>query len=409
MLVNNLSSISFLRYSALGFVFLALGFGMVKPAQAGNNCIAVTGVASMDGVDRAYARQMAIRNGLELASMQSNLHISSRSDTSNFALQNQASRFTTRSKIQRFGIMSEYVDDELKQYEIELNVCLTEDPSACGHAFGVHYQNRVVIAPAVIENSREANDISNLITGYQNELFRRLKESGYNNLDMIDYAQSIQPGNLVTPNLDPDVLRPIQDQTGGQFLLMSVVRSAASQSENKAFMDSVRRFYDFDSKKNRRYVEIDWYLIDLNKHTIVKQKREGFEVRGDVRVGRDRPFGTAAFFKTDTGQAFNAILNQQTDQLYSHLNCELLETEIIDVRNGEYVLFLSTESGVQVGDQLSVYQRTGNPVRFQGRNLGVDETPAGFLKITRILPKFAVGELVAQNGRVQIGDVVRSW
>ncbi|HEY9017647.1 hypothetical protein [Thiomicrospira sp.] len=405
---SNIAGVSFLPSMFNGLFALLVWLMFATSAQA-NNCVAVTGVASMDGVDRAYARQMAIRNGLELASMQNNLHISARSDTDNFQLQNQASRFTTRSKIQRFGIMDEYADEELKQYEVELNVCLTEDPSACGHAFGAHYQNRVVIAPAVIENSREANDISNLITGYQNELFRRLKESGYNNLDLIDYAQSTQPGNLVTPNLDPDVLRPIQDQTGGQFLLMSVVRSVASQSENKGFMDGLRNFYGYDSKKNRRYVEIDWYLVDLNKHRIVKQQREGFEVRGDVRVGRDRPFGTAAFFKTDTGQAFNALLNQQTERLYQHLNCELLETEIIDVRNGEYVLFLSEESGVQVGDQLSVYQRTGNPVRFQGRNLGMDETPSGFLKITRILPKFAVGELVAQNGRVQIGDVVRSW
>ncbi len=393
-------------------LLLSLVFGLVglQPGLVmASQCVAVTGIASMVGVERAYARQMAIRNGLEIASMQSNLNVSSRQDVENFALKNQASRFTTNSKVERFGIMGEYADEEQNQYEVELNVCLTEDPNACGNIFGTHYQNRIVVAPVIIENSYEARDIANLLPGYQLELQRRLMEAGYRNLETIEYVQAVEPGRMITPNLSPEVLQPIQDQTGGQFLLMSVVRSASAHSENRSIMDGVRRFYDIEVDPNRRYVELDWYLVDLNKQRIVKQKREGFEIKGDARVGRDRPFGTAAFFKTHTGQAFNAILNQQVDNIGQHMRCELLETEVIDVRNGEYVLFLSEESGVQVGDQLAVYQRSGNPVRFQGRNLGVDEQPSGFLKVKRIMPKFAIAELVAQNGVVQVGDVVRSW
>lgn len=388
-------------------LFVAL-FGLV-PGLVAAKCVSATGIASMVGVERAYARQMAIRNALEIASMQSNLNVSSRQDVENFTLKNQASRFTTNSKVQRFGIMEEFADEEQKQYEVVLNVCLTEDPNACGNIFGTHYQNRIVVAPVIIENSYEARDIANLLPGYQLELQRRLMGAGYRNLESIDYAQAVEPGRMVTPNLTPDVLRPIQDQTGGQFLLMSVIRSAAAQSENRSIMDNVRRFYDIEIDPNRRYIELDWYLVDLHKHRIVKQNREGFELKGDARVGRDRPFGTAAFFNTNTGQAFNTILNMQVQNIMQHMQCELLETEVIDVRNGEYVLFLSEESGVQVGDQLAVYQRSGNPVRFQGRNLGMDEQPSGFLKIKRIMPKFAVAELVAQNGLVQVGDVVRSW
>jgi hypothetical protein len=388
---------------------LWLAFLSFVPASQAAQCVTVVGTASMENVEQAFARQMAIRNALETASMQNNVQVISRQDTENFALKNQASRFVSRSKIQKFGIMSEYADLERKEYEVELDVCLTEDPSACKHIFGAHYQNRIVIAPVVIENPYEARDIANLLPGYQNELHRRLAERGYRNLDLIDYAQGVQPGNLVTPNLSPEVLQPIQDQTGAQFMLMTVIRSASSHSEGKGFGDSVRRFYDFEVDDNYRYVELDWYLVDLNKFQIAKQGREGYEVKGEARVGRDRPFGTAAFFKTHTGRTFNQILNQQVDKVFEHMRCELLETQVIDVRNDEYVLFLSEESGVQVGDQLAVYQQVGNPVRFQGRSLGMDQTPSGFLKIKRIMPKFAVAELIAQDGRVQIGDVVRSW
>lgn len=389
---------------------LSVMFGLfLAQSIYASQCVNVTGIASTENIELEYARQMAIRNGLEAATMQNNVQVISRQDTENFTLKNQASQFVSRSKVQRFGIMSEFEDEGLKQYEVELNVCLTEDSSTCGHVFGVHYQNRIVVAPVVIENPYEARDISNLLIGYQNELFRRLMDRGYRNLEAIDYAQGIESGNLVTPNLSPDVLQPVQDQTGAQFMLMTVIRSASSHSEGKELTDKVRRYYDFQVNDNYRYIEIDWFLIDLNKFQIVKQNREGYEVKGNAKVGRDRPFGTAAFFKTHTGRSFNTIINQQVDNVLDHMSCELLETQVIDVRADEYVLFLSEESGVQVGDQLAVYQQLGNPVRFQGRSLGMDETPAGFLKIKRIMPKFAVAELVAQNGRVQIGDVVRSW
>lgn len=395
------------RLSWFGFAFFV--WLILYPNAVLSQCVKARGMASTAGVELAFARQMAIRNALEIASMQNNLNISSRSEVENFALQRESTRFATNSKVRRFGIMSEYHDEEMQQYEVELDVCLTEDPNACGPFFGTHYQNRLVVAPVYVENAHEVRDISNLLGGYQNELLRRLREMGYYNLDLVDHIQGVPPGNLVTPNLSPEVLRPIQDQTGGQFLLLSVIRSASAHSENRRTMDSIRRFYDLETRDNRRYIEVDWYLVDLHKHRIVKQQREGLTLRGDARVGRERPFGTSAFFQTNTGQVFNTILNQQVQNVYDRLRCELLETEVIDVRNGDYVLFLSEESGVQVGDQLAVYQRSGNPVRFQGRNLGMDEEPSGFIRITRIMPKFAVGELVAENGRVQVGDVVRSW
>jgi len=392
------------------FVFTCLSAVFLLPLWAyGLTCVEVTGVASMEGVDRAFARQMAIRNAIEVASMQSNMTINARTDMQNFAVQGQTSRFTTRSKVERFSLMDEYFNEQTNEYEVILNVCLTDDPSACGQVVGAQYENRLVVAPVVIENSYEGRDIANLLPGYQAELFRRLNIAGYRNLEMVEFAQGLSPGAMVTPNLSQEVLLPIQDQTGAQFVLLSVIRSVASVSEGRGALDGIRRFYGYDAKHNMRYIEVEWYLIDINKQRIVRQHLESIEMQGEPRVGRDRPFGTLAFFKTHTGQAFDKVLSQQVARVVDHLKCEMLETQIIDVRNNEYIMFLSDQSGIQVGDQLAVYSRTGNPVRFQGRMLGMDESPAGFIEITRILPKFAVGKRVAENAEIQIGDVVRSW
>ncbi|UQB42658.1 hypothetical protein JX580_01830 [Thiomicrospira microaerophila] len=389
---------------------LVIAIGLLGGANAwGIQCLEVSGVALVQNDNRAFARQMAIRNALEVASMQTNLEVSTRADMQDFSLQNQSSRFISRSKVERFNLMDEFLNEQTGEYEVVLNVCLTEDPQACGHLVGAGYQNRVVVAPVVIENSYEGRDIANLLPGYQMELFRRLNMAGYQNLEMIEYAQGLQPGMMVSPNLTPEVLTPIQDQTGGQFMLLSAIRSLAQASEGRETLDRVRRFYGYDARNNRRYIEVEWYLVDLNKQRIVRQHKESVEMQGDPRVGRDRPFGTLAFFRTATGEAFNRILDQQVERVIQHLGCERLETQIIDVRNGEYVMFLSDQSGIQPGDQLAVYSRMGNPVRFQGRNLGMDENPAGFIEISRIMPKFAVGRLVAGQAEIQIGDSVRSW
>lgn len=383
--------------------------GLVAANLAESQCVSVRGQASAEGVAQEYARQMAIRDALQNATMQNNLQVVSRQTTRNFQIKDQAGRFVSKSKVQNYQVADEYFDQEQNIFEVQLDVCLTADLSACSSALGGEFQNRLVIAPVVIENPYEARDIANLLPGYQQELHRRLLDKGYRNLEIIDYAQNIQPGNLVTPNLTPGVLQPIQDDTGAQFMLMTIIRSASSHSEGKKIRDKVTRHYDFEVQDNYRYIEIDWYLIDLNKHKIAKQNREGYQVSKKVRVGRDKPFGTASFFKSSTGRAFNLVLNQQIDGVFDHMACEILETQIIDVRNNEYILFLSEESGVQPGDELAVYHQIGTQVRYQGRALGIDEKPAGFIRIKRIMPKFAVAELVVENETIELGDVVRSW
>lgn len=381
-------------------------------ASNNSQCVTVEGEALVDETGQAYARQMAIRDALQNATMQNNLQIVSSHTTKNFQIKDQAGRFVSKSKVQKYQVADEYFDKDRNVYQVELDVCLTSDMSACTSALGGEYQNRLVVAPVVIENPYEARDISNLLLGYQQEIYRRLLDRGYRNLEIIDYAQSVQPGQMVAPNLSADVLQPIQDQTGAQFMLMTVIRSASAHQEGgklKNLSDKVRRHYDFEVHDNLRYLEVDWYLIDLNKQKIAKQQRESYQVEKKVRVGRDKAFGTASFFETSTGQAFNLILDQQVSGVFDHMACEILETQIIDVRNGEYVLFLSEDSGVRAGDELAVYHQIGTPVRFQGRSLGIDELPAGFIRIKRIMPKFAIAELVVEKEKIELGDIVRSW
>lgn len=410
---------------------LTLWAGHAQSAESHSlNCVTVTGTASLDGVSEAFARQLAIRNGLKLASMQNNLSISSDQVVKDYMLRKDMTHFTSQSKVSNFLIVEEGVkppefDDLFDQdgkkiedpnllkkrqtYQVKLEVCLTENPQACNNVPGNHLQPKLAVARPVIADSYQGRDIANLLTGYHTELERRLKLQGYLNVVSFEEASVIDSRQPIAPNLSQDVLAPIRETTGAQYVLLTVIRSVSSHNEDSAAWNKVKRFYNHEIKPNARYLEVEYFVVDLIQHEVLSQLREGFDVKGDVGVGRDRPFGTNAFFATDTGMVFDVILRQQTQSVYNTLKCQPVESQIIDVRNGEYVLYLSRTSGARVGDEFAVYHQGDRPIRYQGTNLGSDSIPTGFLKITRIHSKFAVAEVLAKEGRIDVGDSVRSW
>lgn len=387
------------------------------------NCIIVTGTASSDGVDEAFARQMAIRNGLNFASINNNVVVSSDQTVQNYELTRDSTRFTSSSKVESYKVLEEGFEEafdtygeEIKRplnYQVKMEVCLTENPQVCENLSGNNYQPRLVIAPLAVAQNYAVGDISNLVPGYQSELNRRLIGSAYQNLTLLNRAIAIDPQVGIYPNTDSEQLGPIRDQTGAQYMLMTVLRSASAhiQPDNLSskVLNPIKHFYNLPVENDARFIEIDWYLVDLIERKVIHQQRQGFDIKGDVRVGRDRPFGSNAFFATDTGMVFHSLLTAQVRSVVKALQCKELNTQIIDVRGDEYVLYLNADSGAKVGDQLAVYQRLGRSVQFQGIDLGDDETPNAFIKIKRILPRFAVAELVANKGTVQVGDTVKAW
>ena len=414
-----------------------------KPLVQNENCFQIKGVASLEGVDKAFARKMAIRNALEEAVMRRGLKVSSNQEVENFALVRQSGRFTAKSKVKSFEILREdlvdelFIAEELEQeqapaeedlgrlptavdepepelpskqfYEVILSVCLTEDENACPNLESERYSPRLAIAPLAVAHPDEVRDISNVLNGYRLELNRRLRQLDLKNVVLMDEAIDLQPNIQVTPNLDLQLLESVRNQTGAQFMLLSVLRSAGAFREDKGVWSQTKRYYNIQVPEDSRYIEVDWYVVNLTDFSIIHENRTGFDVKGDVYVGRNRPFGSNAFFATDTGMVFNTVLNQQSMDVQKFMRCQPFETEVIDIREGEYYLSLSADSGVQVGDDLAVYHRVGRGVQFNGRNLGSDYKPGAFLRIKRVMPRFAVAEISAQKDVVQIGDRVKAW
>jgi len=116
----------------LVFILLAyIPFANAANGAYQNRCFTVTGTASLEKTSEAFARQMAIRNGLKLASMHSNLSISSEQVVTDFALAKDATRFTSHSKVSKFIILQEGMqmpNDDLPNYDENGNEIKPEKP-----------------------------------------------------------------------------------------------------------------------------------------------------------------------------------------------------------------------------------------------------------------------------------------
>ncbi|MBO1928444.1 hypothetical protein J3998_12770 [Thiomicrorhabdus sp. 6S2-11] len=383
------------------------------------NCFVVKGQAPTKDVAIEFAKKMAIKDALKNATMQRNVEVNSDITLQNQSVLLENDRFVSRSHVESYTLVREGLEDPYDMYgqdkpkplnyEVELDVCLSSKRGMCQDLNGRSYYPSVVVAPLAVEDVAGARDLRNLVNGYQQELDRRMQDAGQKNVHLLKRSIDVQENRRITPNLDQQLLTNLYNDTGAQYAVLSVLRSAASKREDQGWGTQIQRYYNHALEDDSRYIEVDWYLVDLLDKKVVHQARNGFDVKGHVRVSRDRMFGTNAFFATDTGKAFDQLLKQQADNVLDYLHCKRVASEVIDIRDGKYYLYLNNQSGVQVGDDLAVYHRIGAPVNFAGRNLGSEYEPGAFLKVTELHPDFVVAELEVSKNVVQIGDRVRPW
>jgi hypothetical protein len=205
-------------------------------------------------------------------------------------------------------------------------------------------------------------------------------------------------------------LSTLADRSLAQFLLLTVVRSADWEVEQTQLGKEVRQFFRYDKEPTQRTVSVDWYIVDLVQQRIMMQGNAFKQINDeDVRVGRDKPFGSRQFFVTPTGKAFDYVINEQVKSILDAIACVPIAATIAEVDNGKVIVPISIEAGVAQGDVLAVYSRTTRPYRIGNIDLGTDLEPTAFLRVQKVLPKFIVGTFEGKKGLVQAGDLVKSW
>lgn len=394
----------------LFYLWMALISSAWAQMPADDCCVVAEGSAVIENGNVAFARQLAIKDAIHMASISHSVKVKSTSRTENYQLVSQNASFVSQSVIEHFEVDDEFEEEGV--YFVRIKAYLSDAMNVCPGYAGGDYTNRLAVAQPIVEQPVDIRDIQQFEVGFQTELLRRLKQQGYLNVKPVVVGGDVVPDRVLEPNMSPALLDDLRRQSMSQYLLLTVVRSMALKQDEDKIWGQVKKFYGYGESPNynQRVIEWDWYLVDLYQESIVHQHRFSQLLQADSTwVGRDKPMGTAAFFNTAVGAVVTDGLIREVNQTVQRLSCQTLQTEVIGLQGEDVVLLLNRDSGVQMGDELTVYGVSGAVISFNGQNLGSDYQSKGFLRIKRISSEFAIAEVIAKQNDIVIGDRVRAW
>ena len=300
----------------------------------------------------------------------------------------------------RVDVLDEKVlADELT---VILRVALPEN-GECRQQCTTAYVNRMVVTAFALEYPEQKLPGEQLrisaVTAV--ELAKKLVRRGRL---LAEYEASAYP--YVSPSRAP-VLRTAPDDAEsplaglarrfrGQYILSGVYRDLGVSGS-------------IFTADRRRTIQIEAFLHDGANGEVLARRSFTREVRGDLELTSRHSVGSAAFYGTDFGVAWGGALDAIAAWTEEHVACLPFIARVLKVSGDKLQVDAGSESGLSVGDTLSLHNWRDPPV------WGVTGTPLGREKSTRtqavvrtVYPKFSILEMQTPPANLQVrpGDVL---
>lgn len=417
----------------LAFILLTLA-----AYPLGAETLTAQGMAALDGASsREAARAEAIRDALEQASLEAGAQVAgntplARPDQGNLSVNPQR-------RPSQFRVKREWTDKGLLMVEVEADfpddsaapARATSQPlqqtTSCAGNSQPRYRKTIAVAPFLLMQAGQADDLDNPGQGVPNELLRRL-EASKRLLPTVNANTNVFGGaaSAATLQADPEAIRQVALNTNSQFVLTGRVldtsisarqtrpywgwqgADSGSQHLGVALPGSTLGAGVAQQATQRRF-EIELQIYDgatavlLARHTLQQ------EASGKVATGSRQTFGSSGFLASDYGRAVDRVLNDATTAIDNTLTCLPLTAKIVKVDGSRVYLNAGGLQQLRPGDTLTVYRKqTNKPVSLPETNeaLGIPETPAASASIVQVQPRFAIAELSRAAG-IRSGDLVR--
>lgn len=267
-------------------------------------------------------------------------------------------------------------------------------------------KKKIVMTGFAVNVPAQVQDLDDIAQGLPREMLSRLENSGSY---LIRQSKNLLSYELKQEAPSAKLVQQIAAENDAQFVVAGEVRSAAVRSDKKYF-----GLWETRS----RHIEIEFALYDgisgalLNRHHLY---RPAFD---DANIGRDKPFGSVAFFATNYGKAIDSLLAESVAWIRKDLAAYPMMAKIIQVNDGQFVLDAGATSNLLAGDQglvvteleqlpaLGLNSQQARPLHY-----GTPLATLGKMKLSQSQLQFAVGEVVGtadeQLVKVRVGDFVR--
>jgi len=343
----------------------------------------------LDGATAA-AKELAIRDAIRQAMLQTKATVDSRSLVADNVLIIESSRVNAAGTVEDVKVIDEWIDDDIYYVRIRAHVPSHKQRKASAAA---RYRKKVAVLQFDIIDRRQTYDMPSIEQEMPRELIRRLENSG--EFIGIDASQYLITRQTATANLD-DPRRYVQfaEFVDAQILVTGVIRD----------MGITEGFI-----RNSRRIEIDVFIYDgISGARIAKHRFSENVPSGKRFTATDIQFSQSNFANSKFGKALNRVLDRQAEMVSADLLDLPFSARIIKIEGKEILFNAGSKSLVQIGDSLMTYRLEASPITTPAQQfLGFKETPIATLAVQQVQPHFSIGKLETDKAKLYPGDIIR--
>ena len=169
-------------------------------------------------------------------------------------------------------------------------------------------------------------------------------------------------------------------------------------------------YRDISVSWNTRHIEIEAFLHDGANGSVVARRTFSRTGSNGAVFGHGVPIGSTRFYADDPGRTFGSIFSEISAWVDLSAGCLPFIARVLKVQEeNQLQIDAGAESGLSIGDTMSLHQWKEPPVRRSEKNvLGREKFVRATVRIRAVYPNFSVGELLeAPKGlRVVPGDLL---
>lgn len=376
---------------------LILAAGIVLSVSTRAETVEAEGAALIDGGGLEKARQLAVEDALRKAEESAGMGVSAA------AIRTPDGGIRENTRYRALGIAAKPLI--LKEWREDNALYVRLRAEVTPHEASLTYRKKIAVTQFHVAQPLQVQDLDNIWNGYPLALLRRLDESGL--FLPIHTATGAALGKLTLP-LDRaqnrETVRQLAEQSGAQFVLSGVISDAGADPPSGILPKFL------SNNPGSRRIEVEIFLHDGITGALIARFNAQENASGDSPVGRDKPFGSAAFFATHFGGAVARLLGKQSQFIADELGRLPFNAKIIRIQGNRLFFDAGATSGVAVGDKFMLYALSSITEAMEhgsNRLLGIAEKPAAALTVKQVQPLFSVGESDGKNLKIQIGDMIR--
>ncbi|MFZ6748277.1 flagella assembly protein FlgT middle domain-containing protein [Undibacterium sp. Ren11W] len=266
------------------------------------------------------------------------------------------------------------------------------------------YRKKILATAFAVSRLGQVQDIEDIAHGFPRELLLRLEKT---DLFLTRNSPSLLAFTMQSETPSINLVKQVAAEFDSQFIIAGEIRNAGVQIDKK---------YLGLWETRTRHMEIEIAIYDGISGAMLSRHNLHTQAADQANVGRDRPFGSAAFYATSYGQAIDTILNHASVLVEHDLQQLPILARILKAGKGQIVIDVGATSAVALGDSATVLVGNNELPTLGLRShqpllvaYGLPQTNVGKAAVIQVQNNFSIAELASdvKEGEVKAGDFVR--